>query len=238
MTPDLFNQQNPTQQAYPIDLASAWVGTDEAGKGDYFGPLVIAAVCADEISASRMQEWGITDSKKVSDGRAASLARQIVAAGIPHAVIAIGPTKYNELYAKMRNLNRLLAWGHARAIENVLDKAPAQKVVTDQFGDPSLVENALMQKGRTINLIQMHRGEADIAVAAASILARAEFLRRLDQLGKTVGYSLHKGAGAPVDEVAARILKEKGLDTLLTVAKHHFKNTEKATRLAGRTKAH
>jgi len=238
VTSDLFNQQNAAAPAYPIDLASAWVGTDEAGKGDYFGPLVIAAVCADEISASRMREWGITDSKKVSDGCAASLARQLTGAGIPHAVIAIGPAKYNELYAKMRNLNRLLAWGHARAIENVLEKVPAQRVVTDQFGDASLVENALMQRGRTIKLIQMHRGEADIAVAAASILARAEFLRRLDQLGKTVGYSLHKGAGSPVDDIAARVLREKGLETLLSVAKHHFKNTDKATRLAGGAKGH
>lgn len=220
------------QPAYPIDPASAWIGTDEAGKGDFFGPLVIAAVCADEISASRLQEWGVTDSKKVSDGRAQALARQITTARIPNAVVAIGPVKYNELYAKMRNLNRLLAWGHARAIENLLETVPAQRVVTDQFGDASLVENALMAKGRAITLEQMHRGESDIAVAAASILARAEFLRRLDLLSKTVGVTLHKGAGAPVDQIGAQILKRGGMDLLKTVAKHHFKNTDKAARLA------
>lgn len=210
---------------------SARLGTDEAGKGDYFGPLVIAAVWADDAAIAKFQAWGVTDSKKLSDSRAHTLARQIMDAQIPHAVVAIGPEKYNQLYAKIKNLNRLLAWGHARAIENLLEKAPATSVVIDQFAAPHLIENALLEKGRQIHVVQRHRGESDPVVAAASVLARSQFLRGLDQLSDNCGVKLHKGAGAPVDQVAARILARGGRDLLATVAKVHFKNTQKAERL-------
>jgi ribonuclease HIII len=213
------------------DTNTAHLGTDEAGKGDYFGPLVIAAVWADDAAIAAFQAWGVADSKKLSDGRAHTLARQITQSRIPTAVVAIGPERYNELYAKMKNLNRLLAWGHARAIENLLEKAPAARVVIDQFAAPHLIENALLEKGRQIQVEQRHRGESDPVVAAASVLARSEFLRRLGELSDKCGVKLHKGAGAPVDEVAARILTRGGRDLLATVAKIHFKNTLKAERL-------
>jgi len=220
-----------THPAAVASSLSGRIGTDESGKGDYFGPLVIAAVWADPATEDLLRDWGVTDSKKISDGRARSLARQIVDKGIPTAVVTIGPEKYNQLYAKMKNLNRLLAWGHARAIENLLEKASADVVVTDQFGDPSLVENALLEKGRRVTLTQMHRAERDIVVAAASVMARAEFLRRLEQLSQTIGVQLHKGAGSAVDQVAARILAQGGMELLGTVAKCHFKNTQKAQKI-------
>lgn len=213
------------------------IGTDESGKGDYFGPLVIAAVWADPATEDLLQSWGVTDSKKLSDGRARSLAAQIAAHGIPASVVAIGPERYNELYAKMRNLNRLLAWGHARAIENLLEKTTATEIVTDQFGDPALVEKALLEKGREVRLIQMHRGERDIVVAAASVVARAEFLRRMEQLSQTVGVELLKGAGSGVDQVGARILARGGMKLLETVAKCHFKNTQKAEKINGQSRS-
>ena len=208
------------------------IGTDESGKGDYFGPLVIAAVWADPATEDLMRGWGVTDSKKLSDSRARSLAQQIVGNGIPTAIVTIGPEKYNELYAKMKNLNRLLAWGHARAIENLLEKVAADVVVTDQFGDPALVERALLEKGRKVTLNQMHRAERDIVVAAASVMARAEFLRRLESLSQTVGLTLPKGAGPAVDEAGARLLARGGVALLGTVAKCHFKNTQKAQKIS------
>lgn len=210
---------------------SGRIGTDESGKGDYFGPLVIAAVWADPATEDLLRDWGVTDSKKISDGRAHTLARQIADHGIPTAVVAIGPERYNQLHTKMKNLNRLLAWGHARAIENLLEKTQAEEVVTDQFGDASLVERALLEKGRQVKLTQMHRAERDIVVAAASVMARAEFLHRLEQLSKTVGVQLLKGAGPGVDQVAARLLARGGMELLGTVAKCHFKNTQKAQKI-------
>lgn len=199
-------------------------GTDESGKGDFFGPLVIAAVACDFQQGVALSDWGITDSKKLSDGRATKLADDIKKAAIPHAIIAIGPQKYNELYAKFRNLNRMLAWGHARAIENLLEQVDVDIVIADQFGDESLIERALFEKGRKVRLVQMPRGEQDIAVAAASVMARAEFLRRLNTLGKEFGVALPKGAGAPVDAVGRQIVKSHGLEALAHLAKTHFKN--------------
>ncbi len=147
-----------------------------------------------------------------------------------HALVVIGPEKYNELHARMHNLNKMLAWGHARAIENILSAVPCSRAVTDQFGDERFVREALLEHGRTIELEQRTRGEEDPAVAAASILARAEFLRRLAGLGREWGMDLPKGAGPPVEAAAVRFVRTHGPDALGKVAKTHFKTTERVLR--------
>jgi ribonuclease HIII len=205
------------------------IGTDESGKGDYFGPLVIAAFHLPEGKENVVLGLGVRDSKKISDNRCRDIA-EALKAGYAHAVIAVGPEKYNELHARMGNLNRLLAWGHARAIENVLAAVPCGKAVTDQFGDERLVREALLAKGRTIELVQRPRGEEDVAVAAASILARAEFLRRLKALGREWGMDLPKGAGPPVEAAAVRFVRTHGREALARAAKVHFKTTERVLR--------
>ena len=200
------------------------IGTDESGKGDYFGPLVIAGFFLPDGQEGVLKEFGVRDSKTLSDNRCREIA-EILKAGYTHAVVAIGPEKYNELYAKMRNLNRLLAWGHARAIENILAEVPCTKVVTDQFGDERFVLNALLKQGRTIELVQRTKGESDPAVAAASLLARAEFLKRLHFLGKDWGVDLPKGAGPQVEQAAIALVKAHGLEVLDKTVKKHFKIT-------------
>ena len=200
------------------------IGTDESGKGDYFGPLVIAGFFLPDGQEGVLKEFGVRDSKTLSDNRCREIA-EILKAGYTHAVVAIGPEKYNELYAKMRNLNRLLAWGHARAIENILAEVPCTKVVTDQFGDERFVLNALLKQGRTIELVQRTKGESDPAVAAASILARAEFLKRLHFLGKDWSVDLPKGAGPQVEQAAIALVKAHGLEVLDKTVKKHFKIT-------------
>lgn len=201
------------------------IGIDESGKGDYFGPLVIAAVYVDTVRQSELGLMRVRDSKTISDGRILELApdiRQIC----PHTVVAIGPQRYNELYAKIRNLNRLLAWGHARALENLLQQVECQIAISDQFGDERLIVNALQEKGKQIRLEQRPKAESDVAVAAASILARAEFLTRLDRLSREVGTSLPKGASQAVELAARMVVKKHGRDRLSTVAKLHFKTTQ------------
>ena len=141
------------------------IGIDESGKGDYFGPLVIAAVFVDAITQHELALMQVRDSKKISDGRILEMAPDIKTI-CPHSVVAIGPQKYNELYGKIKNLNRLLAWGHARALENLLDKVSCGRAIADQFGDERLILNALQAKGRTIALEQRPKAESDIAVAA------------------------------------------------------------------------
>jgi ribonuclease HIII len=209
------------------------VGSDESGKGDFFGPLVIAAFFLPEGQDEVLRELGVKDSKRTSDARCRELAGTLKRAYPFHSVVAIGPEKYNELWAKLRNLNRLLAWGHARAIENVLERVPAGRAVTDQFGDEKFVRGALLKRGREIELVQMPRAEEDPAVAAASILARAEFLTRLDGLSRDAGVDLPKGASAQVEAAAARLVREKGPDILDKFAKTHFKTTVRVLAAAG-----
>lgn len=208
------------------------IGIDESGKGDYFGPLVIAAVFVDATTQGELALMQVRDSKKISDGRILEMAPDIKTI-CPHSVIAIGPHKYNELYAKIRNLNRLLAWGHAKALENLLERVSCERAISDQFGDERLILNALQDKGRKIVLEQRTKAESDTAVAAASILARAEFLLRLKRLSDEVGTSLPKGASTTVELAARMIIKKHGRERLDSVAKLHFKTTQAV--LAGLT---
>ncbi|CUQ65084.1 ribonuclease HIII [Candidatus Nitrospira inopinata] len=210
--------------ADPIASPIERIGIDESGKGDYFGPLVIAAVFVDATTQRELALMQARDSKKLSDGRILEMAPAIKTI-CPHSVIAIGPQKYNELYAKIKNLNRLLAWGHARALENLLERVSCKLAIADRFGDERLIVNALQEKGRTIVLEQRTKAESDLAVAAASILARAEFLRRLKQLSAEVGITLPKGVSPSVELAAKMIVKKHGRERLGTVAKLHFRTT-------------
>ena len=204
--------------------AQGHIGTDESGKGDFFGPLVVAGFFMPSGREGVLRELGVKDSKRTSDNRAREIAG-ILRSGYVCSVVAIGPEKYNELYEKFRNLNRLLAWGHARAIENILERVDVERAVTDQFGDKSLVLDALMKKGRSIELVQQPRAEEDMAVAAASILARAEFLDRLKALSRDAGIELPKGAAPIVEDAGVRLVKALGADALGRFAKLHFKTT-------------
>ncbi len=202
------------------------IGIDESGKGDYFGPLVIAAVFVDATTHGELKLMAVRDSKKISDGRILELAPDIKTI-CPHSVIAIGPQKYNELYAKIKNLNRLLAWGHAKALETLLEQGvTCERAISDQFGDERMIVNALQEKGRKIALEQRPKAESDVAVAAASILARAEFLLRLKRLSQEVGTTLPKGASPSVELAAKMLIKKHGQDRLGSVAKLHFKTTK------------
>jgi ribonuclease HIII len=206
---------------------ACWVGSDESGKGDYFGPLVVAAVALTQANWRVLEALGVQDSKNLTDRRALDLALQ-VANAFPNEVIVVMPPRYNQLWSKFGNVNRLLAWAHARAIENVIERAPeATAAVADQFGDESLIRNALFARGREVRLVQMHRAERDPAVAAASILARAEFLRRLEWIGRDVGARLPKGASAQVEATGRALVSSHGPEVLERVAKRHFKTTQR-----------
>ncbi|MFZ1673769.1 MAG: ribonuclease HIII [Nitrospira sp.] len=201
------------------------IGIDESGKGDYFGPLVIAAVFVTPALEQDLALMQVRDSKKISDGRILELAPDIRLL-CPHSLVAIGPQRYNELYAKIKNLNRLLAWGHARALENLLQQVECDLAIADQFGDERLILNALQVKGKQIRLVQRTKAESDLAVAAASILARAEFLQRLDRLSHELNTTLPKGASPAVELAGRMVVKKYGRDRLGTVAKLHFKTTK------------
>lgn len=201
-------------------------GIDESGKGDFFGPLVIAGVYVEHAIGRKLLDAGVQDSKRIgSDARIRALAKIIRGAvGSLVDVVLIGPARYNELYEKFGNLNKLLGWGHARVIENLLAKKPdCPRALSDQFADARVIERSLMQHGRKINIEQRTKAESDIAVAAASILAREAFVGWLDRQGKTLGLRLGRGVSAEVKTTAERLAAERGPEILRQVAKIHFR---------------
>lgn len=213
------------------EIFSPHAGIDESGKGDFFGPLVIAcAYVGTEEQADALRAAGVRDSKQIKTDaailRIAENIRRILCGKI--GMIAIGPEAYNRLYASVGNLNRLLAWGHARALENLLEMVPdCPAAIADQFGSEHLIRNALMARGRRIRLIQRPRAESDMAVGAASILARAEFVRRMGLLSSGRESPLPRGAGPAVDAAARSIAAQGGREALSKVAKMHFRTAEK-----------
>ncbi|MCB1194698.1 ribonuclease HIII [bacterium] len=202
------------------------IGVDESGKGDYFGPLVIAGVYIDEKTQGRLKEMGIKDSKELSDKRIRGMREKILKM-CPFSVVVIGPDRYNVLYDKIGNLNRLLAWGHARVIENLLTKVSCDKVIIDKFGNNKFILDALMKRGKNIPVVQKVRAEEDLAVATASVLARGEFLFRMEQLSKEYGIVLPKGASKKVEDAARELIQKHGLEVLKHTTKMHFKTTRK-----------
>jgi ribonuclease HIII len=201
-------------------------GVDESGKGDFFGPLVIAGCYTDRGITGKLMEAGIQDSKKIgSDQRIRALAETIRRTqGAVHSVIVIGPERYNQLYRKFTNLNRLLAWGHARVIENLLEiRSDCPRALSDQFANPALIKRALLEKGRGIILEQRTKAESDVAVAAASILAREGFINWLRTKGSELQKELPRGASAQVKQAARELVATHGPEVLERVAKTHFK---------------
>ncbi len=210
----------------PSDLSAlSRIGIDESGKGDYFGPLVIAAAFVTPVIQQDLVLMQVRDSKKLSDARVAEMDPHIRRL-CPHSIVAIGPLRYNELYAKIKNLNRLLAWGHARALENLLQQVDCNLAIADQFGDERLILDALQEQGKQIQLVQRTKAESDVAVAAASILARAEFLQRLHRLSQELNTMLPKGASPAVELAGRMVIKKFGQGRLNAVAKLHFKTTQ------------
>lgn len=210
----------------PAPLPERWVGIDETGKGDFFGPLVTCAVRVELKDLPWLDELGVGDSKAINDREIERLAPLLRKALPFHEVVLMPPT-YNELYASFSNLNKLLAWTHAAAAEAVLDNAPAELVLSDQFAKQEIVPRYFKGAGREVRYVQRTRAEADPAVGCASIIARATFLAKMRTLERDVGMKLHRGAGPPVIAAGRRFVERRGFDQLERVAKLHFKTIER-----------
>ena len=212
------------------------IGVDESGKGDFFGPLCIAGVYINESMVKNWKDAGVRDSKNISsDKKIADLAATIrKTPGCVVKTVVIGNEAYNRLYGKMGSVNTMLAWGHARAIESLLEQKeqmnpPPIKAISDQFAaSKDVTKKALMALGRDLPLEQRHKAEEDLAVAAASILARDEFVKGLARLEKHYEVKLPKGASAAVDETAKEFVSKHGADNLAKIAKMHFRTALRA----------
>ena len=218
------------------DLLLPRIGVDESGKGDFFGPMCVAGVYVNESVINTWKDVGVRDSKNISSDKKISDLAKIIreTPGCVTTVVPIGNEAYNRLHAKMRSVNAVLAWGHARVIENLMGQRhrmnpPPVRAISDQFASSkSVVEKALMSLGRDLELVQRHKAEDDLAVAAASILARDEFVKRLAALGKEYGMELPKGAGANVDVAAKDFISKHGVEALAKVTKMHFRTALRA----------
>lgn len=205
------------------------VGVDEAGKGDYFGPLCVAGVYANSETIPQIIRLGVRDSKTLSDSQIRNIARELVKI-VPNYIVRLWPEKYNALYTSFKNLNSLLAWCHATVIENLAIPCEAPLAIVDKFAHEHVVENALAKKRVKIDLEQRVRGEEDVVVAAASILARWAFIEGLNKVEERVGTHLPKGASKAVTSTAVELVRQQGRDILQKVAKLHFKITEEVLR--------
>jgi ribonuclease HIII len=210
-------------------------GIDESGKGDFFGPLVTACAFVDQLTLAKLKEIGVQDSKNIkNDKKVVKIADEIkrIIGADSYSILILRNEKYNELYAKFGNLNKLLAWCHATVLENVLETTPSCKMaISDQFAaSKSVVQRALKSMGQQIKLIQMTKAEQDVAVAAASILARAGFVEEMKKLSLRLrlSYDLPKGASARTKEIGREIYKQRGEATLRCCSKTHFKTFQEA----------
>ena len=218
------------------DLLLPRFGVDESGKGDFFGPLCIAGVYVNEAVINSWKDLGIRDSKNISsDKKIAELAEKIrKTPGCVVDTVTVGNEAYNRLYLKLKSVNSLLAWGHARVIENLMGKRyqmnpPPVKAISDQFAaSKSVIEKALMTQGKEIQLVQRHKAEEDIAVAAASILARDEFVKGIAKLEHQFQMKFPKGAGDLVDKAAKEFVGLRGAGVLQKVSKLHFRTALRA----------
>jgi ribonuclease HIII len=214
------------EEVHSPEMFEPHFGVDESGKGDFFGPLVISGTYVDRGIARKFLDAGVVDSKRISsDARIRALADTIrkTSLGLVETVL-IGPAKYNELYEKFGNLNRLLGWGHARVIENLLERKPGcPRSLSDQFADARVINASLLKHGRKITIEQRPRAESDIAVAAASILAREAFINWLERKSKELGLRLDRGVSPSVKETARKLVEMNGPGALREVAKVHFR---------------
>ena len=245
------------------EVASAHAGSDESGKGDYFGPLVVCCAYVDEAilegmkkftyldSQNRVRKLEVKDCKQMSDAQVlmagASLRRLLGPSG--YAVVKLGPAAYNRLYAKIKNINRMLAWAHGTAIEELLEKRPGcNRVVVDQFAPTELtIRRALKERGKKATVEQRHKAESDVAVAAASVIARELFIRTCQDMSKECFGTETKagqdekiplGSSDPrVRELAEAMVRKNGPVWLMNHCKAHFQTTDKVLAACGKSRA-
>ena len=201
------------------------IGIDESGKGDLFGPLCIAGLYAKDDAIAELEALGVRDSKDMHDNTIQTVAAKLKKS-YHHQIVRINPAKYNTLYTQFRNLNKMLAWGHATAIEALATKTQCHNVIVDQFAAEHVVETALKKKGVAVTLTQRTRAEEDLVVAGASILARDAFLSGIRKLEEEFSITLPKGASKKTVAAAHLFVKKWGREALEYIAKLHFKSLD------------
>ncbi|GGA86274.1 ribonuclease HIII [Ornithinibacillus halotolerans] len=210
------------------------IGSDEAGTGDYFGPITVASAYIDAAQIDKLRKLGIKDSKDLTDPMITKLASEIAQLRIPYSLLILHNPKYNALQRKGWSQGKMKAMLHHHAIQNLLGKINGKEyegILIDQFCEPGIYTRHISSEGEHLpsKTFFMTKAESySIAVATASIIARASFVKEMEKLSDQIGFELNKGASKKVDQTIARVIKEKGEATLESCAKIHFANTQKA----------
>jgi len=224
----IFGEKLFEEDDKEIKEPAHYIGTDESGKGDFFGPLVVAGVLADKATIFKLKDLGVRDSKTISDYNIKILASKIKSLlKNKYDIIPLKPEKYNELYKKMGNVNLILGWGHAKVIENILASFEVDEAISDKFGNEKTILNALQQKGRQIKLHQVTNAERYTAVAAASILARDAVIKWFESNSKKLKIKIPKGASEAVEKSARKVIENFGKGVLPGLVKMHFKTSKR-----------
>lgn len=203
-----------------LDNYEYTIGSDESGKGEWYGPLVITAVCTSHEENLKLKETGVTDSKKLSRKQILELYHKIEKLNIRHETIVLTPFTYNKLYDKFKsqgkNLNHLLAHLHSKAITNLLSQINTTDVlvIIDKFDYKKM--NEYLDVNADIKIIQETNGEKYIPVATSSIIAKYNYEKTLKEIEKRYNINLRKINPKNIDK-----------DILDKVAKIHFKNVKK-----------
>ncbi|HCY7059593.1 TPA: ribonuclease HIII [Staphylococcus aureus] len=211
------------------------IGSDEAGSGDYFGPLTVCAAFVTKEHVPILKTLGVDDSKKLTDTKIVELAEQLVTF-IPHSLLTLHNEKYNIQQAKGWTQVKMKAVLHNEAIKNVLEKIDSSQldyIVIDQFAKREVYSHYALSDIPLPKKTKFEtKGESkSLAIAVASIISRYAFVTNMDQISKNINMTIPKGGGAKVDVIAAKIIKKYGLSHLDTISKKHFKNREKAQKI-------
>ncbi len=215
------------------DFSGIWMGSDESGKGDYFGPLVVASVCLDIAGGNTLMTAGVRDCKSMTDTRILTLKELIEETALAYSVLVMKPHVYNIRYGQVQqqggNLNTLLALGHIAALKQTWQKCPqCRQALVDRFAKNESIPEGVRAFAPEMQVWQRPRAEEDIAVAAASVLARAAFLQTIQDMGKEAGIGkIPKGGGEAATNAARRLVQKKGTEVLENFVKLHFANTQK-----------
>ncbi len=218
--PELDFSENELQEP------DEYIGTDETGKGDFFGPLVIAAVYVNKNTQGDLRKMGVRDSKTLTENQILQLATDIKTR-FPDdfEIVFITPKKYNELYENFGNLNKLLNWAHSKAVENLLKRKKCKVIITDKFSKSALeISNSV--ENSHIEFHTIPKAEKYTGVAAASILAREQMVNWFTKM-KNEGIVLPKGSSNNIEAKANEIISRFGKEKLGEIAKLHFKTTKR-----------
>ena len=218
------------------------LGSDETGTGDYFGPVTVAAVYVPADKIELVRELGVKDSKQLTDDYMRKIAPDLMKV-CPHSILTLRNDRYNAIQARGYSQGKIKAMMHNQALKHVLNKIEPQKpqhILIDQFAERGIYYNHIKNEKEIVRENVLFSTKAEnlhVAVATASILARYAFLKEMDRLAEIVGFPLQKGASAKVDEMAARIWTKHGEETLHSMTKWHFANTQKARKLLMKKKS-